>query len=171
MYQRKRLAILNGAPSDIGDVEAGLKSGSIIAPFEAQFMPVPHAPGKKPSTFIATQSFVVFRQPGDMDRTRAAMKLGFQMTDNAAQQAIAPLGQLPVRKSVGNIYPNDVNRTTALATVDNGRDIGRFPEVGEIRTLFNNAAKDAFQLKKSPKDALDEMVRLSAPIMAKSAAR
>jgi multiple sugar transport system substrate-binding protein len=170
-YQRKRLAILNGAPSDIADVDAGLKSGSILPPFEAQFMPVPHGPGKKATTFIAVQSFVVFRQPKDLDRTRAAMRLGFQVTDNAAQQAITPLGQLPVRKSVGNIYPNDVNRTTALATLDNGRDEGRLPEVAEIRTLFNTMAKDVFQGSKSPKDALDEMVRQSVPIMAKSTAR
>jgi hypothetical protein len=132
-------------------------------------MPVPHAPGKKPITYIATNTFVVFKQPGATERTRAAMRLGFQMTDNAAQQAIAPLGQLPVRKSVGNIYPNDVNRTTALATVNDGRDQGRHPGVGEIRTLFNTAARDALELKKSPKDALDEMVRLSVPIMAKNA--
>jgi multiple sugar transport system substrate-binding protein len=171
LYQRKRLAILNGAPSDIADVEAGLKSGSILPPFEPQFMPVPHGPGKKATTFIAVQSFVVFRQPKDLDRTRAAMRLGFQVTDDAAQRAIVPLGQLPVRKSVGNIYPDDVNRTTALATLDNGRDEGRLPEVAEIRTLFNAMAKDVFQGNKSPKDALDEMVRLSAPIMAKSAAR
>jgi multiple sugar transport system substrate-binding protein len=170
IYQRKRLAILNGAPSDIADVDAGLKSGTILPPFEAQFLPVPHGPGHKATTFIAVQSFVVFRQAKAPDRARAAMRLGFQVTDNPAQRAIAPLGQLPVRKSVGNIYPNDVNRTTALATLDNGRDEGRLPEVADIRTLFNAMVKDVFQGNKTPKDALDEMVRLSLPIMARSTA-
>lgn len=171
IFQRKRLAILNGAPSDIGDVESGLKNGSILAPFEALLLPVPHAPGKKSITYIATNTFVVFRQPNEMDRTKAAMRLEFHMTDDAAQRAITPLGQLPVRKSVGNIYPNDINRTTALAMVDNGRDQGRLAGVGEIRTLFNTAIKEAFMLQKSPKDALDEMARLSVPIMAKNAAK
>src|SRR5262249_21396068 len=101
-------------------------------------------------------------------RARAAMRLGFQVTDNPAQRAIAPLGQLPVRKSVGNIYPNDVNRTTALATLDNGRDEGRLPEVADIRTLFKAMVKDVFQGNKTPKDALDEMARLSLPIMTRS---
>src|SRR5262249_18243035 len=57
---------------------------------------------------------------------------------------------------------------TAFAALDNGRDEGRLPEVADIRTQFNAMVKDVFQGNKTPKDGLDEMVRLSLPIMARS---
>jgi ABC-type glycerol-3-phosphate transport system substrate-binding protein len=171
LFHRTRLGILNGAPSDVADVEAGLQQGTIAPPFEALFLPVPHAPGKKAAAFVAINSFLVFRQPKEPDRTAAAMRLGFHLTDTPAQRAIRPLGQLPVRKSAGNIYPDDLNRTTAYAVIENARDMGRFPENGEIRTLFNQLVREVFTLQKGAKAALEEFCRLAEPIMAKSAGR
>lgn len=170
-FMNKRLAILGGSPSTVGDVDQRLKDGRLLPPFEAQFLPCPHALGKKSAAFVAIQSFLVFKQDRDKDRTRAAMLLGHHLTDNPAQKAITPIGQLPVRKSVGNIYPDDPNRTTAYAVLENARSLGRFSGNGEIRQLWAEASKAAFLLQNSPKDALDEMVRLSEPIMARTAGR
>ena len=134
------------------------------------FMPPPHAPGKKPAAFVAIQSFLVFKQDKDKDRTTGAMQLGNHLTDTPAQEQIKSIGELPVRKSAGNIYADDINRTTGFAVIENGRSMGRFPENGEIRTLWQTAVQQVWKREKSPKEALDEMCRLSEPIMAKSQA-
>jgi ABC-type glycerol-3-phosphate transport system substrate-binding protein len=93
--------------------------------------------------------------------------LGHALTDNTPQKGLTALGYLPVRKSVGNIYPDDINMTTALATLDNPRSMGRFPGNGEIRTLWMDAARAAFAQQKTPEEAIDEMCRLAGPVMAK----
>jgi ABC-type glycerol-3-phosphate transport system substrate-binding protein len=171
MFYNKRIAILNGSNSNIGEVEKRLREGSALPPFECMFMPPPHAPGKKPAAFVAIQSFLVFKQERDKDRTHGAMQLGAHLTDTAAQKEITSIGELPVRKSAGNIYANDINRTTGFAVIENGRSLGRFPENGEIRVLWQNAVQAVWKKEKSPKEALDEMCRLSEPIMAKSQAK
>ena len=49
--------------------------------------------------------------------------------------------------------------------------MGRFPENGEVRVLWQNAIRAVWKREKAVKEALDEMVRLSEPIMAKNVAR
>jgi ABC-type glycerol-3-phosphate transport system substrate-binding protein len=171
LFYNKRIAILNGSNSNIGEVDKRLREGSVLAPFECMFMPPPHAQGKKPAAFVAIQSFLVFKQDKDKDRTRGAMQLGFHLTDTPAQGEIKTIGELPVRKSAGNVYADDINRTTGFAVIENGRSLGRFPENGEIRLLWQNAVQAVWKREKSPKEALDEMCRLSEPIMAKSQAK
>jgi ABC-type glycerol-3-phosphate transport system substrate-binding protein len=171
LYYTKRLGLLGGSNSNIGEVERRLRGGTIIAPLESAFVPPPHAPGKKPAAFVAIQSFLVFKQTKDHDRTVGAMQLGRFLTDTPAQKEITSIGELPVRKSAGNIYASDPNRTTGFAVVENGRSMGRFPENGEVRTLWQDAIRSVWRREKSPKEALDSLVRLSEPIMAKNAAR
>jgi ABC-type glycerol-3-phosphate transport system substrate-binding protein len=171
LFYNKRTAILNGSNSNIGEVDKRMKEGSVLAPFQCMFMPPPHAQGKKPAAFVAIQSFLVFKQDRDKDRTHGAMQLGFHLTDTPAQGEIKTIGELPVRKSAGNIYADDINRTTGFAVIENGRSLGRFPENGEIRLLWQNAVQAVWKREKSPKEALDEMCRLSEPIMAKSQAK
>ena len=171
LYYTKRIGILGGSNANIGEVERRLRAGTIIPPLQSAFMPPPHAPGKKPAAFVAIQSFLVFKQSRDPDRTVGAMHLGHFLTDTTAQKAITPIGELPVRKSAGNIYADDSNRTTGFAVIENGRSMGRFPENGEIRNLWRDAIQSVWRREKSPKEALDNLVRLSEPIMAKNAAR
>jgi ABC-type glycerol-3-phosphate transport system substrate-binding protein len=171
LYYNKRIGILGGSNSNIGEVERRLKAGTILPPFESAFMPAPHAPGKKPAGFVAIQSFLVFKQSRDPDRTAGAMQFGHFLTDTPAQKAITGIGELPVRKSAGNIYASDPNRTTGFAVIENGRSLGRFPENSEVRTLWRDAIQAVWKREKAPKEALDEMVRLSEPIMAKNVAR
>ena len=99
------------------------------------------------------------------------MQFGNHLTDTPAQEQIKSIGELPVRKSAGNIYADDINRTTGFSVIENGRSMGRFPENGDIRVLWQNAVQQVWKREKSPKEALDEMCRLSEPIMAKNAAR
>ncbi|HXI16096.1 MAG TPA: extracellular solute-binding protein, partial [Chloroflexota bacterium] len=164
-------AILGGSPASIGEVDRRLKAGTILPPFESAFMPPPHAPGKKPGAFVAIQSFLVFKQSKDPDRTAGAMQLGNFLTDTPAQKAITSIGELPVRKSAGTIYASDINRTTGFSVIENGRSMGRFPENGEVRVLWQDAIRSVWKREKAPKDALDNLVRLSEPIMAKNVAR
>jgi multiple sugar transport system substrate-binding protein len=171
LYYTKRTGILGGSNANIGEVERRLRGGTIIPPLESAFMPPPHAPGKKPAAFVAIQSFLVFKQSKDADRTIGAMQLGNFLTDTPAQKEITSIGELPVRKSTGNIYANDINRTTGFAVIENGRSMGRFPENGEVRTLWQDAIRTVWRREKSPKEALDNLVRLSEPIMAKNVAR
>ncbi len=171
LYYAKRLGILGGSNSNIGEVERRIKGGAILPPLESAFMPPPHAPGKKPAAFVAIQSFLVFKQSKDPDLTAGAMQLGSFLTDTPAQKAITSIGELPVRKSAGNIYTDDINRTTGFKVIENGRSMGRFPENGQIRELWRDAIQAVWRREKSPKEALDNMVRLSEPIMAKNAAR
>ena len=171
LYYNKRTGILNGSPSSIGEVDRRLKAGTILPPFESAFMPPPHAPGKKPATFVAIQSFLVFKQSKEPDKTAGAMQLGNFLTDTPAQKAVTSIGELPVRKSAGNIYAADINRTTGFAVIENGRSMGRFPENGEVRVLWQDAIRTVWKREKSPKEALDNLVKLSEPIMAKNVAR
>ena len=171
LYYTKRTGILGGSNANIGEVERRLKGGTIIPPLQSAFMPPPHASGKKPAAFVAIQSFLVFKQSKDQDRTTGAMQLGSFLTDTPAQKAITTIGELPVRKSAGNIYADDINRTTGFSVIENGRSMGRFPENGEVRTLWQDAIRTVWRREKSPKEALDNLVRLSEPIMAKNAAR
>ena len=99
------------------------------------------------------------------------MQFGAFLTDTPAQQAITGIGELPVRKSAGNIYAGDPNRTTGFAVIENGRSMGRFPENGEVRVLWQDAIRAVWKREKTPKDALNDLVRLSEPIMAKNIAR
>ena len=75
---------------------------------------------------------------------------------------------MPVRKSVGNIYPDDINRSTALAAIGNGRTMGAFPDNMQIRMLWLQAARAVFTDRKSVRAALDEMCQLAEPIMARN---
>jgi ABC-type glycerol-3-phosphate transport system substrate-binding protein len=171
LYYNKQTGILGGSNANIGEVERRLKEGTILAPLESAFMPPPHAPGKKPGAFVAIQSFLVFKQSKDADRTLGAMQLGNFLSDTPAQKAIAPIGELPVRKSAGNMYTDDINRTTGFAVIENGRSMGRFPENGEVRVLWRDAIRAVWKREKAPKEALDELTRLAEPILAKNAAR
>jgi ABC-type glycerol-3-phosphate transport system substrate-binding protein len=168
MFARKRLGLLNASPGAVGTIDRQLKEGTIVPPFQAQFLPTPHAPGKKTAAFIGLNSFLVFRQDKDADRIRGAMQLGFHLTDTPAQKAIAPIGQLPVRKSVGNLYPGDASRTTALASIGNGRTLGTFPENPEINKLWLEVERATLTGEKGVRAALDEMCRLAEPIMARN---
>lgn len=167
LFLSKRVAMIGGSPNTIGAVARGFKDGSITPPFEALFFPPPHAPGKKPAAFVAIQGHLVFKVD-DPARRDAAMALGKFLTGPESQKTITPIGELPVRKSVGNIYPDDINRTTALGIIVNNyaRSMGRFPENGEIRKLWQAAAQAVFRNEKSPKEALEQMCRDAVPIMA-----
>jgi multiple sugar transport system substrate-binding protein len=167
-FLAKKMGILNGSINVAGEVERRLRDGSLPRPFEAQFFPVAHAPGKKPAAFVGINGLFVFRQPSDMDRTRAAMRFGYHLTDTPAQKTVAPIQSLPVRRSAGNIYPDDPNLTTALATVDNARDLGRFSTNGEVRQLWLGAIQAAFTQQQSPRAAMDEFCRLAEPVMARA---
>ena len=170
LFLTRRTGLLNGAPASIAEAERRVQDGRIPPPFEAVLMPPPHAPGKKPAAYIGLQSWLVFKQAKDPNRTIGAMQLGNFLTDTAAQKAIKPIGELPVRKSAGNVYPDDANRTNGLSILDFGRTVGSFPENAKIRDLWRQAAQTAFTKQKSAKDALDEMARLAQPIMQQSVA-
>ena len=171
LFYTKRAALVGGSNANIGEVDRRIKGGTIIAPFDAAFVPPPHAPGKRPAAFVAVQSFLVFKQSKEPETTIGAMQFGSFLTDTPAQQAITGIGELPVRKSAGNIYASDPNRTTGFAVIENGRSMGRFPENGEVRLLWQDAIRSVWKREKTPKDALNELVRLSEPIMAKNVAR
>jgi ABC-type glycerol-3-phosphate transport system substrate-binding protein len=168
LFSEKRLGLLNASPGAVGTVERQLREGTIVPPLQAQFYPCPHAPGKKSAAFIGLNSFLVFRQDKDADRIRGAMQLGFHLTDTPAQRAIAPIGQLPVRKSVGNLYPDDPSRTTALASINIGRTLGTFPGNNEINRLWLDVERAVLTGQQDVKSALDEMCRLAEPIMART---
>jgi ABC-type glycerol-3-phosphate transport system substrate-binding protein len=170
-YTKKTGMMAGGANSNIGEVERRLKLGTILPPHESAFLTPPHAVGKKPASFVAIQSFLVFKQNKDAYKTAGAMQLGSFLTDTPAQKAITSIGELPVRKSAGSIYEKDINRTTGFAVIENGRSMGRFPENGEVRVLWQDAVRSVWRREKAPKEALDNMVRLSEPIMAKNVAR
>jgi hypothetical protein len=72
-----------------------------------------------------------------------------------------------VRRSAGNIYPDDVNLTTALATVDNARDLGHFSTNTEVRTLWLKAIQAAFAQQQAPRVAMEEFCRLAEPVVAR----
>jgi ABC-type glycerol-3-phosphate transport system substrate-binding protein len=168
MFAEKRLGLLNASPGAVGTIDRQLKEGTIVPPFQALFLPTPHAPGKKTAAFVGVQSFLVFRQDKDVDRIRGAMQLGHHLTDNPAQKAITAFGQLPVRKSVGNIYPDDPSRTTALASIGNGRTLGTFPENPEINKLWLEVERATLTGQTGVRAALDEMCRLADPIVARN---
>jgi ABC-type glycerol-3-phosphate transport system substrate-binding protein len=118
LFYNKKTAILGGSNSNIGEVDRRLKAGTILPPFESAFLTTPHAPGKKAAGFVAIQSFLVFKQSKDPDRTAGAMQLGYFLTDTPAQKAVNTIGELPVRKSAASIYASDINRTTGYAVGD-----------------------------------------------------
>ncbi len=171
LFYTKRAVLVGGSNANIGEVDRRMKQGTIIAPFDAAFIPPPHAPGKKAAAFVAVQSFLVFKQSRDPDTAVGAMQFGSFLTDTPAQQAITGIGELPVRKSAGNIYASDPNRTTGFAVIENGRSMGRFPENSEVRVLWQDAIRAVWKREKTPKDALNDLARLSEPIMAKNIAR
>jgi hypothetical protein len=72
-----------------------------------------------------------------------------------------------VRRSAGNIYSDDLSMTTAMGVLDNGRAVGRFAGANDIRALWGPATKSIYTGQRSPSDALNELCRLSEPIMAK----
>ena len=119
LYYNKKIGLLGGSNSNIGEVERRIKAGTIIPPLKSAFMPPPHAPGEKPGALVAVQSFLVFKQSKDPNCTAGAMQLGAFFTDTPAQMAITTIGELPVRKSAGSIYASDINRTTGFAVVEN----------------------------------------------------
>jgi ABC-type glycerol-3-phosphate transport system substrate-binding protein len=164
----KKLTTMNGPIATTGEAERRLKEGSLARPFEAQFVPVPHAPGKKSAAFVAINGLFVFKQPKDMDRTRATMRYAYHLTDTPQQKAVTAIRSLPVRRSAGNIYPDDPNLTTALATVDNARDLGRFSTNGEVRQLWLKAMQAAFTQQQSVRTAVDEFCRQAEPVMARA---
>ena len=167
-FLAKKLGMLNGAISSVGEAQRRLKDGSILPPFEAQFLPVAHAPGKKSAAFVAINGLFVFRQPKDMDRTRATMRFAYYLTDTPQQKSVTPIGSLPVRRSAGNIYPDDPNLTTALGTVDNARDLGHFSTNGEVRQLWLTAVQAAFAQRQAAQAVMEEFCRLAPPIMARA---
>ena len=124
-----------------------------------------HAPGKKPAAFVAINGLFVFKQTKDMDRTRATMRYAYHLTDTPAQKAVTAIRSLPVRRSAGNIYPDDPNFTTALATVDNARDLGHFSTNGEVRQLWLKTMQAVFAQQQAPRAAMEEFCRLADPIV------
>ena len=96
LFYNKRIAILNGSNGQHGRGGASASGRARPCPrSSACSCPRPHAPGKKPTAFVAIQSFLVFKQDEDKDRTRGAMQLGFHLTDTPAQKAITSIGAAP----------------------------------------------------------------------------
>jgi hypothetical protein len=96
------------------------------------------------------------------------MRFGYHLTDTPAQKSVTPIQSLPVRRSVGNIYPDNPNLTTALATVDNARDLGRFSTNGEVRQLWLKVIQAAFAQQQSARVAMEEFCRLADPVVARA---
>ena len=173
LFYNKRIGILNGSTANIGEVEQAPPGRHHPAPVRgACSCPRPTPRGRsRPPSWPSRASWSSSRSK-DPDRTRGAMQLGFHLTDTPAQKEITPIGELPVRKSAGQHLrrrPQPHHRLRRRSRT--GARMGRFPENGEIRKLWQNAVQPVWKQEKTPKEALDEMCRLSEPIMAKSQAK
>ena len=171
LFYNKRIGILNGSTANIGRRGRRLKDGTILPPFDAQFCPprTPRGRSRPPSWPSRASSCSGRRRHGPHPGGDAA---GRHLTDTPAQKAITPLGAAAGAQVGGQhlrqtTQPHDRLRRRSRT----GARMGRFPENGEIRKLWQNAVQAGLEAEKTPKEALDEMCRLSEPIMAKSQAK
>ena len=166
MFFNQEVAMVCTGSSLLEGLKAAVAKGQ-AKPFDAVFVQPPHLPGKPPVTMLSLGGYYIFRQPERRKRD-AVMAFARYLTDAASCRALANLGQLPCRRSAGNIYPGDLNMKVLSDLLPHAR---LYFTAGspELQPILNNIYQQIFTHARTVEEALadaekqaDEVIRREA---------
>lgn len=151
MFMNQKVAMISTASGMIKVIKLSAERGEFPL-FDAILVQPPHLPGKKPTSLLSVGGYVVFKQE-DERRRSAVMEFARFLTNAENGRALAIAGQLPARKSAGNIYPGDLDMGVVAGLLPVAREYftAAGPELGQV---LNGIYQEIFTHARTPEQAL-----------------
>ena len=167
MFMNQEVAIMSATSGVLKNIKMSSERGDFPF-FNAVIVQPPHLPGKPPSSMLSVGGYVVFRQT-DTRKRAAAMEFARFLTNSENCRALAVIGQFPARKSVGNIYPGDVDMGVVAKLIPMAKVY--FTAAGpELGPVVNNLYQQVFTHSYTPAQALSHAEKQAEDIIARETA-
>lgn len=154
MFINQKVAICFSSTGSFASIEKGFSDGA--EKFEYDFYMIPGASGKEPKNVTYINGFSIFNN-GDADKINASKDYILIANEKENLKVAKAATSLPVRKSVGNLYPDDKLFAQGGRFVKFGGDYGwDIKGFAEIRATFFPELQAAFTKQKTSKQALDD---------------
>ncbi len=151
MFMNQEVATISAISGIIKAIKLSAERGEFPL-FNAILVQPPHLPGKEPTSLLSVGGYVVFKRE-DKRRRDAAMEFARFLTNAENCRALSIVGQLPARKSAGNIYPGDLDMGVVAGLLPVAREYftAAGPELGQV---VNGIYQEIFTHAKTPEEAL-----------------
>lgn len=158
LWNAGRLAMMLGGHSTKLAFERSLKQG-LIKPGVIEIYPVmfPHAPGKKPATFVVADSPCVFKQRDPRKRRIAIDFVKFMVNTQHEREVSYALSTLPTRRSALDVWGKDPYQRYVLRVTKYGTKDAIQPYSVALRDMINFSFQAAMTKQLSPQQAMDEL--------------
>jgi multiple sugar transport system substrate-binding protein len=166
MFFNREVAIVSAGSSLLEGLKAAVAKGQ-ARPFDAVFVQPPHLPGKPPVTMLSLGGYYVFRQRERRKRD-AVMAFARYMTDAASCRALANIGQLPTRRSAGDIYPGDLNMKVLSDLLPHAR-LYFTAHSPELQPILNNIYQQIFTHARTVEEALADAEKQANEVIRREA--
>ena len=167
MFMNQELATISTQSSIIKSIKMSADRGEFPF-FNAAIVQPPHLPGHKPTSLLSVGGYVVFKQE-DKRRRDTVMEFARFLTNDENSRALSVIGQLPTRKSAGDIYPGDIDMHVVAGLVPYSREY--FTAAGpELGSVVNNIYQQIFTHSMTPPEALANAEKKANEIIAREAA-
>ncbi|MBP6962955.1 MAG: sugar ABC transporter substrate-binding protein [Armatimonadetes bacterium] len=164
MFMNQETAMISSVSGVIKSIKQSAARGEFPL-FNAILVQPPHLPGKKPASLLSVGGYVVFKQE-DKRKRDMTMEFARFLTNRENCRALSVIGQLPARKSAGDIYPGDEDMAVVagLLPVAHEYFTAAGPELGQV---VNNIYQQIFTHSKTPAEALADAERRANEIIAR----
>ncbi len=164
MFMNQETATISSVSGVIKSIKQSADRGEFPF-FNAILVQPPHLPGREPTSLLSVGGYVVFKQE-DRRRRDAAMEFARFLTNAENSQALSVLGQLPARRSTGNIYPGDLDMAVVAGLLPSAREYftAAGPELGQV---VNNIYQRIFTHAMTPAEALADAEKRANEIIAR----
>lgn len=166
MFANQEVAIESATSGVLKSLKMSAEKGEFPF-FNAAIVQPPHLPGKKPASMLSVGGYVVFKQD-DLEKRKAAMEFAKFLTNQENCRALSVIGQFPARKSVGNIYPGDVDMGVVARLIPISK-VYFTAGATELNPIINNIYQQIFTHAKTPSQALADAENKAHKILAQDA--
>lgn len=154
LWNEGRLALYPAEPGVKFSLEKAVREGT-IAEGLIELYPVfhPSAPPNDPVEYSGEEGIGVFKQ-NDPGKLTLVMEFARFLTNTESQKAIKPLKYFPVRKSAGNLYPDDEFMDFMATTLAFAGPDTSVPFYYGARQFFVPMYQEVMSLQRAPAEAL-----------------
>ncbi|NPV09824.1 MAG: extracellular solute-binding protein [Anaerolineae bacterium] len=154
MWNEGRLALYPAEPGIKFQLEKAMREGTIPEGL-IELYPVfhPSQPPNEPVEYSGEEGIGVFKQK-DPGKLGLVMEFARFLTNTENQKAIKPLKYFPVRKSAGNLYPDDEFMEFMATTLAYAGPDTSVPYYYGARQFFVPMYQEVMSLQRTPEEAL-----------------
>lgn len=166
MFANQEVAIQSSTSGILKSLKMSAAKGDFPF-FNAAIVQPPHLPGRKPASMLSVGGYAIFKQT-DARKRQAAIEFARFLTNEENCRALTVIGQFPARKSVGNIYPGDVDMGVVARLIPMSR-VYFTAGAAELNPVINNIYQSIFTHAMTPAEALADAQKKANKILAQDA--